>query len=129
MRDHHQAFDKAGAGLAAIGLGDRRYAQAFREETGIRFPLLVDERREAYRAASLRNGSLLSLLRKETFVARRRAIAAGVRQHRPGKNPFQLGAAFVFGPEDVDRNCHLSRAFGDNAAPEALMDALGSRGP
>ena len=38
--------------MAAIGLGDMRYAQAFRAEAGIKFPLLVDERREAYKVAA-----------------------------------------------------------------------------
>ncbi len=124
MRDHHEAFDKAGARLAAIGLGGWRYAQVFREETGIRFPLFVDERRNAYRAASLKSGSLFSLFRKETFDARRRAQSAGARQHRPGRSPFQLGASFVFGPGDVERFRHVSGSFGDNATPEALLDAL-----
>ena len=40
--------------LAAIGLGDVDYAKAFREETGITFPLLIDAEKKAYRAAELR---------------------------------------------------------------------------
>src|ERR1700690_3132613 len=56
LRDHEPVFRNKGASLAAIGLGDLRYAQIFRDESGITFPLLVDERRRAYRAAGLRNG-------------------------------------------------------------------------
>lgn len=44
MRDHEQAFREKGARLAAIGLGDVHYAQAFRAESEITFPLLVDDR-------------------------------------------------------------------------------------
>jgi hypothetical protein len=112
--------------MAAIGLGDRRYARAFREETGIPFPLLVDEQRQAYRAAGLRTGTLLHLLRRDNFEARARAKAAGHKQHRLGRNPFQLGGSFVFGPGNVDRFVHLSETFGDNAAPQSLLAAVRS---
>ena len=124
MRAHEAAFREAGAHLAAVGLGDRTYARYFREETGIGFPLLIDERREAYRAAGLRSASLLHLLRRDNFAARARARAAGHRQHRLGQNPFQLGGSFVFGPGNVDRFAHLSATFGDNATPAALLAAV-----
>lgn len=124
MRDHEQAFLQKGARLAAIGLGDFPYARAFRDETGIHFPLLVDEQRKAYRAAQLERASLLHLLRGDNAVARKRARAAGHRQHGLGKNPFQLGGSFVFGPGNVDLFRHISRTFGDNAAVEDLLAAI-----
>ncbi len=124
MRDHEQAFREKGAGLAAVGLGDRNYARLFREETGIRFPLLIDENRIAYRAAGLRSANLFHLLRGDNARARARARAAGHRQHRLGPNPFQLGASFVFGPGNSDWYAHLSKTFGDNAPPEELLAAI-----
>lgn len=127
MRGHEEGFRKTGAGLAAVGLGDRRYARAFREETGIGFPLLVDEERRAYRAAGLRKASLLHLLRSDNARSRARARSAGQRQHRLGKDPFQLGGSFVFGPGDVDLYAHLSETFGDNAPVEDLLRAVAGR--
>jgi alkyl-hydroperoxide reductase/thiol specific antioxidant family protein len=124
LRDHEQAFLDKGARLAAIGLGDLRYAQSFRAEAGINFPLLVDEQRAAYRAAGLRSGSLLHLLRGDNAVARKRARAAGHRQHRLGRNPFQLGGSFVFGPGNADLYVHISQTFGDNAAVGDLLAAI-----
>jgi len=124
LREHEQAFRDKGAGLAVIGLGDGLYARLFREDTTITFPLLVDERREAYRAVGLRTASLLHLLRRDNATARKRARAAGHRQHRIGKNPFQLGGSFVFGPGNVDRYAHISETFGDTASPASLVAAL-----
>ena len=124
MRAHEEDFRKAGARLAAIGLGDPQYAQAFREETGIGFPLLIDERREAYRAAGLKKASLLHLLRRDNAVARKRARAGGHRQHKLGKDPLQLGGSFVFGPGNVDRYAYVSRTLGDNPDPAALLAAV-----
>lgn len=124
LRDHEDAFTAAGARLAAIGLGDRAYARAFREETGIRFPLLIDEARKAYRLARLRSASVLHLFSRENAAARSRAREAGHRQHRLGKHPFQLGGSFVFGPGDVVLFAHVSNTFGENASPEHLLAAL-----
>lgn len=127
MRGHEERFHRAGAALAAVGLGDRQYARRFREETGIGFPLLVDEERRAYRAAGLRKASLLHVLRPENARARARAKAAGHRQRRLGKDPFQLGASFVFAPGNVDLYAHLSETFGDNAPVEDLLAAAAGR--
>jgi hypothetical protein len=124
LRDHEAEFRARGARVAAIGLGDVAYARAFREESGIPFPLLVDAERRAYRAAELGSASLLDLLRRDNFAARRRARAAGHRQGRTGPHPFQLGGSFVFGPGDVDRYAHASETFGDTAPVSALLAAL-----
>ena len=124
LREHEQAFQEKRARLAAIGLGDRHYARLFREDTGITFPLLVDEQRAAYRVAGLRSGNLFHIFRRENKAARKRANAAGLRQYGLGKNPFQLGGSFVFGPGNVDRFAHLSETFSDNAAVSALLAAL-----
>jgi hypothetical protein len=124
LRDNEQALRTKGASLAAIGLGDLRYARLFREETGITFPLLVDEQRLAYRAAGLKAANLLHLLRRDNAKARTRAQAGGHRQHKLGANPFQLGGSFVFGPGNVDLYAHVSETFGDSASPSALLGAL-----
>jgi hypothetical protein len=124
LRDHEAAFRVRGARVAAIGLGDPIYARAFREESGIGFPLLVDAEREAYGAAELRSASFRHLFRRDNFVARRRARAAGHRQHRTGRNLFQLGGSFVVGPGDVDLYAHVSETFGDTAPISALLAAL-----
>jgi hypothetical protein len=124
LREHQSEIAALGANLAAIGLGDRNYARIFREDTGIAFPLLIDENREAYRAAGLKSASLLHLLRKENAVARNRTKAAGHRQHKLGKDPFQLGASFVFAPGNIDRFAHISQTFGDNAPVPDLIAAI-----
>jgi methylphosphotriester-DNA--protein-cysteine methyltransferase len=126
LREHEAEIKARGAKVAAIGMGDFRYARIFREETGITFPLLVDANRAAYRVAELRNANLLHLLRRDNAIARKRANAAGHHQHKLGENPFQLGASFVFGPRNVDRFAYVSRTFGDNAPIVELLAAIPS---
>jgi len=127
LREKENIFKDAGASLAAIGLGDHQYARAFRDETGIKFPLLIDEHGEAYRAVELKKASLLHLLRRDNADARKRAKARGHRQYRLGKDPLQLGATFIFGPGNVDYFVHISETFGDNATPEQILAAIPKR--
>jgi hypothetical protein len=124
LREHQSAFERKGATLAAVGLGDRTHARLFREQTGISFPLLIDEQRLAYRAVGLRSANVLHLLRSDNAKARARAKAGGHKQTKLGKNPFQLGGSFVFGPGNTDRFTHISETFGDNASPNALLAAI-----
>ena len=124
MREHEQQIKNKGARLAVVGLGGAEYAQSFKQETGINFPLLIDEKREAYRSVGLKKANLLHLLRKDNAKARKRASAGGHRQRKLGKDPFQLGGSFVFGPGNVDHFDHVSETFGDNAQPERILAAL-----
>jgi len=124
LREHEDDFRSAGAGLAAVGLGDMAYARLFRDETSITFPLLVDTERKAYKEAALKSGNVFHILRRDNATARARAKAAGYRQHRLGNDPFQLGASFVFGPGNRDLFIHLSSTFGDNADPTTLLAVL-----
>lgn len=101
-----------------------QYAKIFREETGITFPLLIDERKRAYEAMELKSGNIFHLLKSENSVARKQAKAEGHHQRKLGKNPFQLGGSFVFGPGEVDRFAHLSETFGDNAEMKDLLAAI-----
>jgi len=124
LREHEQEFRQRGANLAAIGLGDLNYARIFREDTGITFPLLVDAGRIAYRAVELRKTTFFGLFTRENFGARSRARAAGHHQHKLGKDPFQLGASFVFAQGNKDLFVHLSAYTGDNAPVSSLLKAI-----
>ena len=124
LREHENEFKRAGSTLAAIGLGDMRYAQIFREETGITFPLLVDAERTTYKAAELKAANLFHILRRDNGKARAAARAAGFRQHSLGKDPFQLGASFVFGPGNRDLFVHVNETFSDDANPKELLSVL-----
>jgi AhpC/TSA antioxidant enzyme len=124
LREHQEAFEKKGGKLYAIGLGDTAYARQFREDAKITFPLFIDEKREAYKALGLGTASLLHMFRKDNAAARKRAKAAGHRQLKLGKDPFQLGGSFVFGPGNVDRFIHVSETFGDNADPAEILKAI-----
>jgi hypothetical protein len=125
LRAFESEFKAKGASMAVVGLGDAKYAGFFRDKTGIDFPLLIDDKCEAYKTVGLKRASLLHLLRRDNMQARRRAQAAGHKQHKLGKDPLQLGGSFVFAPGNKDLFVHVSETFGDNASPKDILAALG----
>ncbi len=124
LREREKGFQLKGARIAAVGLGDLEYARLFRLETGITFPLLIDADRIAYRAVELGGGSIFQILNAVNRTARARAQEGGHKQHKLGKNPFQLGGSFVFAPGNLDIYAHVSSTFGDNASMADLLAAL-----
>ena len=128
MREYEEEFKSLGAGLVVVGQTDREHARQFRDETGITFPLLVDDEQRAYGAIDLKRGNIFQLISPANILARRRAKAAGFKQHRMGKDPFQLGGSFVFGPGNADIYSHVSKTFGDNAPVKEMLAAIRSYG-
>jgi hypothetical protein len=133
LRAHEPEIKARGARVVAVGLGGMEYARSFRTEAGIEFPLVIDKDLATYRVLGLKKANIFHLLRGDNFASRKRAKAAGHRQHKFSKDPFQLndpfqlGGTFVFGPGNVDHFAHISEAFGDNAPLDQVIAALPQR--
>jgi peroxiredoxin len=117
-----------------IGMGTPVQASAFKQQTGVGFPVLLSPDMRAYEAMDLPRGSLRQIFGLAAQrVARRRARGAGLERaaaggNRPKQRPeqdwHQLGGAFVFAPGGEIVWSHRARHAGDDADPRALGDAL-----
>lgn len=123
MRDRADEIRQAGAGLAAIGNGSRYFAEAFRGDFRLDFPLFVDPDLEAYRAAGLRRG-FLELLSPRVVLNGVRALASGSRQTGVQGDAFQLGGVFVIRKGGGVAFAHRSREAGDHAPLDLVLQAL-----
>ena len=120
--------------LWLIGMGTQVQAAAFKQQTGVGFPVLLSPDMRAYEAMNLPRGSLRQVFGiAAQRVARRRARGAGLERtaeggNRPKQRPeqdwHQLGGAFVFAPGGEIVWSHRARHAGDDADPRALGDAL-----
>lgn len=125
MQDASDRFAAAGADVVLIGQATPQDGQNFREQFQITLPLLVDRRRESYRAVGARMAGVSGLfgprvvLRAITTVLGRR-----VRQGRTIGHPAQLGAALIVAPGDRVLYEQLASDASDNAPPETLLAAL-----
>jgi peroxiredoxin len=117
-----------------VGMGLPIQARAFKEQTGVRFPVLLSPDLSAYEAMELPRGSLRQIFGLAAQrVARRRANGIGLdRQatggNRPKKRPeqdwHQLGGAFVVARGGAVVWSHRARHAGDSPDHAQLGQAL-----
>jgi hypothetical protein len=131
--------------LWLVGMGAPAQARAFKEQTGVGFPVLLSPDMRAYEAMDLPRGRFLQIFGwRAQRVARRRARGVGLDRRAEGGNRLkrkpeqdwhQLGGAFVFAPGGELVWAHRSRHAGDSPNHRELGDALrragerGSSGP
>ena len=123
MRGEVDGFRALGAALAVVGNGTPAQAKEFAAEYELPFPLYVDPKLEAYRAAGLRRG-VLDTLNAGTFTHALRALRTGARQGLTKGDPWQLGGAFVVAPGGRIAFRHVSRDAGDHADAAKIRKAL-----
>ena len=124
MRDQREEIRAAGADIVAIGTGDRAYAERFVRDTGITFPVLLDDDARAAHAASVTTASWFGLLHPRTWKASRDASKRGYHVHKAGKRVKQLGATFVLGAGDRVRYSHIDSDSTDHASVDEVVAAL-----
>jgi peroxiredoxin len=117
-----------------VGMGTPAQAQAFKQQTGVRFPILLSSDLRAYHAMDLPRGSLRQIFGLAAQrVARRRARGVGLdRQAQGGNRPkarpeqdwHQLGGAFVFERGGTVMWSHRARHAGDDPDHAMLAQAL-----
>jgi prostamide/prostaglandin F2alpha synthase len=124
----------AEANVWLLGMGTPVQAEAFRQQTGVRFPVLVSTDMRAYEAMNLPRGSFRQIFGLAAQrVARRRAKGVGLDREaeggnrpksRPEQDWHQLGGAFVFARGGEVVWSHRSRHAGDSSDHGELGEAL-----
>lgn len=122
--------------LWLVGMGTPAQARAFKQQTGVRFPLLLSPDLRAYEAMNLPRGRLWQIFGPAAQrVARRRAKGVGLEReavggNRPKQRPeqdwHQLGGAFVFAAGGELVWSHRARHAGDGPDHRRLGEALRS---
>ncbi len=124
LRSHQEEIQSLGAGIVAIGTGNREFATAFVRDEQIAFPVLLDEKGEAAKAFELSSTSVIGLLKPSVFAGRSRARAAGHVQKRSGPRVLQLGATLVVAPGGDVVYEHRDSDTADHAPISELLAAL-----
>ena len=110
--------------MVAIGTGGKRYAQSFIEDERVPFDVLLDEDGLAAELVGTGRLGLASIAKPSALAAGARSLAAGHRQHKSGRRPFQLGATLVIGPGDELLYAEFEDHAGDHADLDEVMSAI-----
>jgi len=124
LRDNKPRFDELGARVLCIGMDNLDSAARFRSKHDLPFTLLVDSRRESYKALDIQKGSVRDLIGPSVWKGALRSFRAGNLQGKIRGNPYQLGGAAVIATGGEIVYLHRSENAADNAPIEELIDAL-----
>ena len=99
-------------------------ARAYAEDTGIGFPILVDETRTLYRAYGVGTAKLRHLIGPTTLRAYWREARRGVWPRAPVSDPTQQGGDVLIDPDGIVRFHHVGAGSGYRPALSAILDAV-----
>ena len=105
---------------------DRSAATAYIGQTGVGFPILIDENRDLYRAYGLERAKLRHLIGPTTLGAYAREAMAGVFPRRPVADTAQQGGNVLIDPTGIVRYHHIGAGSGYRPSLEEIRKARGS---
>jgi hypothetical protein len=118
-------FADAGVRLVVIGQGRPEQAAHFRDSHKLDLDMLVDTRRQAYKAAGTKIATFGELLGPRVVAKGvRRAAASGVHQGRTVGHPAQLGGVLLVMPDGSIPYAHLSDDASDNPPNDEVLEAV-----
>jgi hypothetical protein len=120
----HGHRDELDGRLTLVGMGTAAHARAFKEETGVTFPILLSPDKAAYEAMDLRRGTT-----REVFAPGAARSTLKRLRHLPLRPPeqdwHQLGGSFVVAPGGEIVFAHRAKDPADEPDVGALVAALG----
>lgn len=133
LHREREGFGEVADRVHLVGMGTPAHARAFKDETGVDFPILLSRDKEAYRAFDLQRGSLAQVFAPEAMRLGRerarggeagRARGGNLVLRRPAQDWHQLGGAFVVAAGGEVVWSHRAEHSGDNPPHEPLIAAL-----
>jgi len=105
-------------------MGTPAMAAAFKADADVHFTLLVDSKKETYRALEVKRGNLLEVAGPSVWLKGIKGVVTGKQSARPQQDPFQLGATAVIEPGGKVRHLHKSKNSADNFPVKELLKLL-----
>jgi len=120
LHRHRERFDGR---LWLVGMGTPAHARAFKEQTGVDFPVLLSPDKKAYEAMDLKRGSTGDVFSpRAALKSLQRARFQPLRA--PEQDWHQLGGTFVIAPGGEVVFAHRGEHPGDEPDVEAVATAL-----
>lgn len=121
MQQHQRTFEDLGTRVAIVTFEATPFARAYAADTGLRWPILIDERRTLYEHYGMRRGRLSDIWGLPTWWAYAKEFARGRLPRAPGADPRQLGGDVLIDPSGIVRLHHIGRGPADRPAVERIL--------
>lgn len=124
MRERQADLAARDVCVVVITFDDPFLCRAYLEETGLDWPLLIDEKRDLYRAYGMLRASLLDVWGPASWMAYLRELGKGQVLKRPGADVMQRGGDVLIDPEGILRLHHIGRGPADRPGVDELLAVI-----
>ena len=124
MRREKDAFDRLGAAVVLVGLGNVEQTAAFKERFDVPFPMIADPDKRLFEAFLLKQATAGSLLSAKMVFRGVTAMAKGHGIGVPQGDVRQLPGVFIIDTDGRVLYSHHASEPADHPKPETLLAAL-----
>lgn len=113
-----------GVAVAVVTFEAGFLARQYAEESGLVWPLLVDEKRELYRGYGMLTASFWDIWGVKTWLAYAKAMIAGQKLHRSEGDISQRGGDVLIDPSGIIRLHHVGEGPADRPSVGQLLATI-----
>jgi len=124
LRREKDAFDRLGAAVVLVGLGNVEQTAAFKERFDVPFPMIADPDKVLFEAFRLKQATAGSMLSAKMVFRGVTAMAKGHGIGVPRGDVRQLPGVFIIDTDGGILFSHHADGAADHPRPETLLAAL-----
>lgn len=124
LRHTKSRFDKIGAQIILVGMGNREQTETFRKTFAPELSIVCDPERRLYQAYELKRAGLFQMAAPSMLVKGMKALGSGLGMGLPQGDVLQLPGVFIIDTEGRVRFSYHAVNPADHPTPERLLSAL-----
>ncbi len=124
MRKEYTTFKGKNTEVVAVAQGTAPDIAKFCKDFAVPFPMLADEKRDAYKAYTLKRGSIMQIMGPQLLGRAFQALRSGASFGRPIGDPKQLQGTFVIEKGGALKFAHRGKDSSDNPSNAQLLSVI-----
>lgn len=128
MRQHELELARLDIQVAVITFEEPWRVEAYIQETGDSWPILIDPSRSLYQAYGMERGRSRDIFGWASWLSYARLMLRGRRLRRATSDIYQRGGDVLIDPDGVVRLCHVGQHPADRPAVKALLEIVHQAG-
>lgn len=121
MREKEKILKESNIQVAVVTFEAGYFAKQYVKETGIDWPLLIDEKRELYKAYGMLEASFWDIWGPATWWVYFKELLAGHKLHKSSGDISQRGGDVLIAPDGIVRFHHIGSGPADRPSVESVL--------
>ncbi len=129
MQQHETELERRNVKVAVVTFEAGFLARAYVEDTGLRWPLLIDEERKLYSAYDMLEAGFWDIWGPRTWWAYLKEVAQGRLPKASKGDVNQRGGDVLVDPTGIVRLHHVGQGPGDRPSAKSILGVLDRETP